>query len=209
MPPRSLPSSYKIIPFILCHTGFSWVLMVGKNRVSSGGFKGDRIITTPNDPPHYSEGRTARDMGWSCLGLLTHEDLPLESLEREFRVNSLLVAIFSQVYLHFSVRYNLSFSKNSFCISCKDPEPYSMRISIGGLENLSVMKRLKIIEYLWLGNETSGMGRHSPKAEFSFLPFFVNKVLSAHSHVHSFRHYLWCFHSTVAELSSCIRNHMA
>lgn len=147
-------------------------------------------------------------MGWSCLGLLTHEFLPLESLERGFGVNSPLVAFFSQVYSHFIVQFNLSFSNNSSCISCKDPEPYSVRILVESLENLSVMKRLKIIEYLWLGNETSGMGRHSPKAEFSLLPFFVNEVLSAHSHVHSFRHYLWCFHSTVVELSSCNRDHM-
>lgn len=101
--------------------------MVGENRVSSDGFKGDKIITTPNGSPHYSEGRTARDMGWSCLGLLTHEVLPLESLEREFGVNSLLVAFFSQVYSHFSVQYNLSFSKNLSCISCKDPDSWGLR----------------------------------------------------------------------------------
>ena len=78
--------------------------MVGEIRVSSDGFKGGGIITAPNGCPHYSEGRTSRDMGWSSLGLLTHEVLPLDSLEREFGVNGLLVTFFFQEYPHFSVQ---------------------------------------------------------------------------------------------------------
>lgn len=66
------------------------MLVVGEIRVSSDGFKEGRISPAPNGSPHYSEGTTARDTGWSCLGLVTREVLPLDSLEREFGVNNLL-----------------------------------------------------------------------------------------------------------------------
>ena len=65
--PRVPPQLIKLFHSAYVITGSSRVLMAGDIRVSSDGFKGGRIIMAPSGSPHYSEGRTARDMGWSCL----------------------------------------------------------------------------------------------------------------------------------------------
>ena len=65
--PRVPPQLIKLFHSACVITGSSRVLMAGYIRVSSDGFKGGRIIMAPSGSPHYSEGRTVRDMGWSCL----------------------------------------------------------------------------------------------------------------------------------------------